>query len=128
MSGHLNDGRRRGTQWLLRGALASLFALGLSGCATAPGIRLGEPDQHTIIYTYLMVHGMARGYVMSEPLSRDELAHLVAVDRSALLAVATETGTPSSRNLKVASAAVVRLLDLVGTSPAGTVTLGAGKK
>ncbi len=75
---------------------------------------------HTLIYTYLMVHGMARGYVMSGGLDRDQLGRLILADRTALLAVATETAQPSRHNLLLAGEAVQALLAEVtpGDEPA----------
>jgi len=92
----------------------AVFLLGLSACAGNPDERTAANDPHVVVYAYLMAHGMARGYVMSEPVGKDDLARLISVDRTALLAVAQESTQPSPAHLRSATAAVESLLSMLG--------------
>jgi len=99
------------------GAICSLICIGLSACATRPESVAEVPTQHSVVYTYLMAHGMARGYVMSEPLDRPSLDKLISIDHAALMAVATESALPSSVHLRDATHAVENLLAMLAPNP-----------
>ncbi|MBO1359399.1 hypothetical protein J2D73_06260 [Acetobacter sacchari] len=81
-------------------AAASLASLG--GCQAAQPTLSLAPNPHNLIYTYLIVHGMVRGGVMSGAIPADQLPAVVMEDRSALLAVVAATGRPDASHLKTA--------------------------
>lgn len=89
------------------GALAVLLCV--SACQQQAVVDV-RPTPHTLIYTYLMAHGMARGTVMSGEMTPQKLTGLLVADRAALLAVLKETAYPSGTNLAAASKAVQVLL------------------
>lgn len=90
----------------------------LSACQTSPVVDT-RPTPHTLIYSYLIAHGMARGYVMSGNLDMKQLATVLMADRAALLAVMAETANPSSPHLHAAGNAIEQLLATVEPSDYG---------
>lgn len=104
--------RHSGVSRLMRLLGAPAILVLLAGCQTAPAVSV-RPTPHTLVYAYLMAHGMARGCVMSGGLDMAGLKEVMVADRFALLAVMLETAHPSDTNMKQASQAVQRLLAAV---------------
>ncbi|MFT8719316.1 hypothetical protein [Acetobacter sp.] len=101
-------GRHRLPEILSRWRVLSLCGI-LAACQAAPVVKV-EPTPHTLVYSYLMAHGMARGAVMSGGMNARQLLDLIRADHEALLAVAHESSAPGSTNLKAANEAVERLI------------------
>jgi len=102
--------------------MLSAVTLGLTSCATAPMEASAVPTSpHSLIYTYLMAHGMAFGYVMGGNVDQKGLELLVAIDHNAQLSVANELKQPSAEHLQQANQAVETLLAFV-TPPNATVS------
>ncbi|NHN87542.1 hypothetical protein GOB81_02705 [Acetobacter sp. LMG 1627] len=93
----------------------------LGACQAAPVVNL-DPTPHTLIYSYLMAHGMARGAVMSGGMNMQQLLDLIRIDREALRAVSRETAAPGSDNLRAANQAVERLIDATKPLDGGPAT------
>ena len=110
---------------LARWRVLSLCGI-LAACQAAPVVKV-EPTPHTLVYSYLMAHGMARGAVMSGGMNARQLLDLIRADHEALLAVARESSIPGSTNLKAANEAVERLiaatrpLDGAPATPTGSI-------
>ncbi|NHN85839.1 hypothetical protein GOB93_14480 [Acetobacter musti] len=100
--------------------LGVLFTV--SACQTSSPVVDMRPTPHTLIYTYLMAHGMARGTVMSGDITPPQLTGLLVADRAALLAVMKETAYPSGANLVAASRAVQQLLAATQPSDYGAAS------
>ncbi|GEN62729.1 hypothetical protein [Acetobacter oeni] len=112
---------RRGSRRLratLRPAGVIAVLCAVSACQTSSEVSL-RTTPHTLIYTYLMAHGMARGTVMSGDMTPQKLSGLLIADRAALLAVMKETAYPSGSNLAAASQAVQQLLAMTQPSDYG---------
>lgn len=77
------------------------------------------PTPETVVTSYMIAHGMARGAVMSGGMSLQTLAQLVMTDHRTLLAVARAASSPDSRNLQQANEAIERLIAL--TTPPDTI-------
>jgi hypothetical protein len=89
--------------------------IGLSGCAAPGAERVAtEPTSpHSLVYTYLMAHGMAYGYVMASGPNTPNLNILVALDHNAWVLVLNELKAPSDRHLAQANGAVDSLIAAV---------------
>lgn len=91
---------------------------GLTACTSAPVVST-KPTPHTLIYTYLMAHGMARAAVMSGAVQPEALPQLLVADQAALHDVVLETLQPSDHQLKTAGQSVQQLLSLTEPPDAG---------
>ncbi|MDN7354073.1 hypothetical protein [Acetobacter senegalensis] len=68
------------------------------------------PTPTTLIYSYLIAHGMARGRVMSGDLTPQDVIQLARADQMALLSVLMAEKEHSARNFKDAGEAMVSFL------------------
>ncbi|GBQ22907.1 hypothetical protein AA0472_0923 [Acetobacter estunensis NRIC 0472] len=97
-------------QWKNR-LRAVALCLALAACQASPAVSL-RPTPHSLIYSYMMAHGMARGAVMSGGMTPRQIMELIVVDHAALLAVAREMAEPSGGNMHAANDAIIRLVAL----------------
>ncbi|KXV62248.1 hypothetical protein AD949_12520 [Acetobacter orleanensis] len=90
---------------------ASLAAL--AGCQSAPGAVQINPTPHTLIYSYVIASGMARGQVMSGRVPPARLVQIVNADRAALAAIVYAEYNPSSAGIKNAGQAMENFLAVI---------------
>ncbi|NLI28286.1 MAG: hypothetical protein GX413_13060 [Acetobacter sp.] len=78
----------------------------LTACQSQQGSVSQLSDRHnTLIYNYLIVHGMSQGSVMAGNTPREQIPLLIQLDKTALLSVilATSQPTHAHRDLAVRS-------------------------
>ncbi|MCP1241156.1 hypothetical protein GOB86_01005 [Acetobacter lambici] len=82
---------------------AVLLALvGVAGCQSVPYQLKVEQTPSTLLYSYAIANGMARGQLMSGGLTLPQIVHIVTADRAALAAILAFRDHPGSNTLKVA--------------------------
>lgn len=81
----------------------------LAACQASPVVST-RPTPHTLIYSYMIAHGMARGAVMSGGITAHRLTEIIVLDHEALLAVAREESLPSDSNMRAANRAIEQLI------------------
>ncbi|WP_010667745.1 hypothetical protein [Acetobacter aceti] len=100
----------RATSWSLRFRWRALTLCGaLAACQASPVVST-KPTPHTLVYSYMMAHGMARGAVMSGGITPRRLTEIIVLDHEALLAVAREESLPSDSNMRAANKAIEQLI------------------
>lgn len=88
----------------------------MAGCQSAPGTVQISPTPHTLIYSYVIASGMARGQVMSGRVSPERLVQIVNADRAALAAIAYAEYNPSSAGIENAGVAMENFLAVIEPS------------
>ena len=81
-------------------ALAGCVAL--AGCQSAPYQLKVEQTPSTLLYSYAIANGMARGQLMSGTMTLPQIVTLVAADRAALGAILVFRDHPSNGTLNMA--------------------------
>lgn len=81
----------------------------LAACQASPVVNT-RPTPHTLIYSYMIAHGMARGAVMSGGITPHRLTEIIVLDHEALLAVAREESSPADSNMRAANKAIEQLI------------------
>ena len=86
---------------------APLFAgvagvVALAGCQSAPYQLRVEQTPSTLLYSYAIANGMARGQLMSGTMTLPQIVNIVAADRAALGAILVFRDHPSNGTLNVA--------------------------
>ncbi|MBS1002631.1 hypothetical protein [Acetobacter thailandicus] len=82
----------------------------LGGCQTHPrGLDL-TPTPRTLVYSYIIANGMARGRIMRGAVSHEQLIALAKIDRQVLLSILIAQRYPSHRNFHLAEDAVIAYL------------------
>ncbi|MFT8439474.1 hypothetical protein [Acetobacter fabarum] len=90
---------------------AALLALvGVAGCQSVPYQLKVEQTPSTLLYSYAIANGMARGQLMSGGLSLPQIVQIVTADREALAAILVFRDHPGSNTLKVAGLKVEAFL------------------
>ena len=99
--------------------LARMAACGLvAGCQSGPpGQLVLRQTPRTVLYSYLMANGMARGRLMSETVTPAQYLRIVQADRSALIAILLFRDKPSQRNLGNAGQRVEDFLGVIEAPP-----------
>lgn len=94
-----------------RGLCCTMVAVSLlAGCQAPMATVKITPTPTTLIYSYIIAHGMARGRVMSGDLAPQDVIRLAQADQMALLSVLMAEKEPSRRSFKGAANAVVSFL------------------
>lgn len=70
----------------------------LAGCQAPMATVKITPTPTTLIYSYIIAHGMARGRVMSGDLAPQDVIRLAQADQMALLSVLMAEKEPSREN------------------------------
>ncbi|KAA8389440.1 hypothetical protein FOH24_08655 [Acetobacter tropicalis] len=74
----------------------------LAGCQAPMATVKITPTPTTLIYSYIIAHGMARGRVMSGDLAPQDVIRLAQADQMALLSVLMAEKEPSYKNIRFA--------------------------
>lgn len=85
----------------------------LAGCQSSANMVKITPTPRTLIYSYVIASGMARGQVMSGQVSRERLVQIVNADRAALTAILNAEYNPSGAGLKNAGQAMENFLAVI---------------
>lgn len=88
----------------------------LAGCQSVPGMVAVKPTPHTLIASYMIASGMARGEVMSGRVSPTRLVQIVQADRTALMAILTVQYHPSGAGIENAGQALENFLAVIEPS------------
>ncbi|MBO1324046.1 hypothetical protein K2X14_02605 [Acetobacter sp. TBRC 12305] len=108
----------------LKSLLALMAACGLvAGCQSGPSGLVLRQTPRTVLYSYLVANGMARGRLMSETVTPAEYLHIVQADRSALIAILLFRDKPNPQNLGKAGQ---RVEDFLGVIEAPSSPLAKG--
>lgn len=91
--------------------LAGLVAL--AGCQSSAGMVAINPTPRTLMYSYIIANGMARGQVMSGGVPPGRLLQLVDADRAALAAILTAEQSPSGAGMQNAGRAMENFLAVI---------------
>ncbi|MFT8417430.1 MAG: hypothetical protein ABF636_01185 [Acetobacter sp.] len=75
-------------------AIAALAAV--AGCQSVPYQLKVEQTPSTLLYSYAIVNGMARGQLMSGGMTLPQIIHIVTADRAALAAILFFRDHPSN--------------------------------
>ncbi|MFT8804026.1 MAG: hypothetical protein ABF856_02410 [Acetobacter aceti] len=97
-----------GWSWRFRWRALALCGA-LAACQASPVVST-RPTPHTLVYSYMIAHGMARGAVMSGGITPHRLTEIIVLDHAALLAVAREETSPGDSNMQAANSAIERLI------------------
>ncbi len=94
----------------MRPAILMMLAIPLlAGCATG---MAGPPipvTTHSLLDDYVLVHGMAKGTVLSAGLQRDQLFAIIRLDRAAIAALSIAAGADTDQNRERARQAIEAL-------------------
>lgn len=93
------------------GGLAGLLLL--AGCQMAPQGVSVAPTPSTLIYSYIIANGMARGHIMVDRLTTEQIVSLAATDHMTLLAILLAAREPTPRNFERANNAMVLYLQAI---------------
>ena len=74
----------------------------LAGCQSAPYQLKVEQTPSTLLYSYAIANGMARGQLMSGTMTLPQIVNIVTADRAALAAILVFRDHPSNNTLSVA--------------------------
>ena len=110
----------RRARWACSG-FVGLFVL--AGCQVAPQSLTLHPTPNTLVYSYIITNGMARGHIMADRLSDAQLMTLASADHTALMAVILAAHQPTRRNFDLANQAMelyLSTIDEAPTAPTGT--------
>ncbi len=88
----------------------------LAGCQSSAGMVKINPTPRTLIYSYVIASGMARGQVMSGLVPPERLIRIVDADRTALAAILVAEHSPTGADIKTASQAVENFLAVIEPS------------
>ncbi|WP_338331507.1 hypothetical protein [Acetobacter sp. LMG 32666] len=89
---------------------AMLALVGVAGCQSVPYELRVEQTPSTLLYSYAIANGMARGQLMSGGLTLPQIVHIVTADRAALAAILAFRDHPDGNTLKVAGLKVESFL------------------
>lgn len=92
---------RSGFPVFFRSAVGVLAILGLAGCQSSRGLKVQETPR-TLLYSYVIANGMARGRLMTEDLPPDQVYNIIKTDRNALVAILAFRDKPTRRTLRQA--------------------------
>ena len=81
---------------------AMLGLVSMAGCQSVPYQLKVEQTPSTLLYSYAIANGMARGQLMSGGLTLPEIVHIVTADREALAAILVFRDHPGHNTLRVA--------------------------
>lgn len=71
------------------------------------------PTSNASVYTYIIVHGMARNRVISGKFTPKQIVQLAQIDRLALLSLLNLEEKPSRKNFNYNKKLVIDLLDFM---------------
>ncbi|ATJ91314.1 MULTISPECIES: hypothetical protein [Acetobacter] len=84
---------------VVRGLCCTMAGVSLlAGCQAPMATVKITPTPTTLIYSYIIAHGMARGRVMSGDLAPQDVIRLAQADQTALLSVLMAEKEPSRKN------------------------------
>ncbi|GEL57761.1 hypothetical protein ACI01nite_03630 [Acetobacter cibinongensis] len=79
----------------------------LAGCQTAPRAVSLEPTPHTMMYSYLIANGMARGRMMAGRADAAQVMSMAQADQVAVVAILTAAREQSRQATQAANAALI---------------------
>lgn len=98
----------------VRGLCCTMVGVSLlAGCQAPMATVKITPTPTTLIYSYIIAHGMARGRVMSGDLAPQDVIRLAQADQMALLSVLMAEKEPSRKAMERARSAVGVYLDRI---------------
>ncbi|MGD7068704.1 hypothetical protein [Acetobacter sp. AAB5] len=117
---------RSGFPVFFRSAIGVLAILGLAGCQSSRGLKVQETPR-TLLYSYVIANGMARGRIMTEDLPPTQVFNIITTDRNALLAILAFRDKPTRRRLRKAGQKVEDFIGAVEqpTQPLSPALSGA---
>ncbi|KDE21023.1 hypothetical protein AZ09_02650 [Acetobacter aceti 1023] len=92
---------RSGFPVFFRSALGVLAIFGLAGCQSSHGLKVQETPR-TLLYSYVIANGMARGRMMTEDLPPAQVFNIVTTDKNALVAILAFRDKPTRSTLRQA--------------------------
>ncbi|EHH68446.1 hypothetical protein [Gluconobacter morbifer] len=110
---------------------AVLLVLGgglLSSCAIHPQIEGVAPSPNARLYSYLIVHGMARGAIMTRQITPENIRQLVALDRNAQIAAINAMRLQNRAGNRQADATLEDLLKDISQPPSHGVASTEAQK
>ena len=108
--------------WGLEACGAALLGL-LAGCQSHSVGLVVRPTPRTVLYSYVIANGMARGRLMSDRVTVAEYMRILQSDRAALSAIMQLRDRPTNENLHNAGEKVEDFIALIN-SPPSPVTQG----
>lgn len=90
----------------------------LAGCQSHSGGLVVRPTPKTVLYSYVIANGMARGRLMSDRVTVGEYMRILQSDREALTAIMQLRDRPSNENLNKAGQRVEDFISLINSPPA----------
>lgn len=98
----------------------------LVGCQSVPQTLKVTPTPQTLLYSYIITNGMARGRMMADRPDMVHLLSLISADHVALKAVITAVRLPSRSSFEQANEAMVRYLaEIENNGPPPQAGVGA---
>lgn len=103
--------------------MAALAAV--AGCQSVPYQLKVEQTPSTLLYSYAIANGMARGQLMSGGLTLPQIVHIITADRAALGAILVFRDHPGHDTLMMAGLKVEDFLAVIDqpVTPDGSVVL-----
>lgn len=95
----------------------------LAGCQSHSVGLVVRPTPRTVLYSYVIANGMARGRLMSDRVTVAEYMRILQSDRAALSAIMQLRDRPTNENLHNAGEKVEDFIALIN-SPPSSVTQG----
>lgn len=101
-----------------RGVRAVVLLGLLAGCQSHNGALVVRQTPRTILYSYVIANGMARGRLMSDRVTVGEYMRILQSDRNALTAIMQFRDSPTNENLHNAGQRVEDFIALINSPPA----------
>lgn len=107
-------------------AMAALAVV--AGCQSVPYQLKVEQTPSTLLYSYAIVNGMARGQLMSGTMTLPQIIHIVTADRAALAAILFFRDHPDNDTFMAAGRKVEDFLAVLDQPalPGGSVVMVPG--
>ena len=100
-----------------RGVRAVVLLGLLAGCQSHGGGLVVRQTPRTILYSYVIANGMARGRLMSDRVTVGEYMRILQSDRDALTAIMQFRDSPTNENLHNAGQRVEDFITLINSPP-----------
>jgi hypothetical protein len=100
-----------------RGVRAVVLLGLLAGCQSHSGALVVRQTPRTILYSYVIANGMARGRLMSDRVTVGEYMRILQSDRDALTAIMQFRDSPTNENLHNAGQRVEDFITLINSPP-----------
>lgn len=110
--------------------VATLAIATVAGCQSVPYQLKVEQTPATLLYSYTIVSGMARGQFMSGTMTLPQIIQIVTADRAAIAAIQFFRDHPGSDSFRVADQKVedfLAVLDQPASTPLRIVVAPGGQ-